>query len=391
MIGKRLKQLRLARGLSLDALVAEMGGLVTKQAVSKYELGKAKPTTVVLNKLARTLGVKAAHLWSEPEISVQFIAYRKGSGLPKKEQTRVEAYVKETLAERIKLQDLTQQTYVFHLPVQKILIKKIKDAENASEGIRDEWNLGHDPIASVTGILEDHFVHVLEIEAGEKFDGISAIAYDDRHKLKAAAVVSRKGIAGERQRLNLAHELGHLVLKVADDIDEEKAAFRFAAAFLAPADAIYREVGSKRSHIETGELLLLKQRFGISIQALLYRLHDLGIITDSCYKKWFIDLSRLNWRKTEPYGLPQEHPQWLRKTALRAFAEGILNKQYAEKLIKEEIRSEEPLSLVERRSFMKMTLEERRKILASQAEKMRDHYNKESDTEALQGGDIVKY
>ena len=43
MISKRLKQLRLARGLSLDALVAQMGGLVTKQALSKYELDKAKP------------------------------------------------------------------------------------------------------------------------------------------------------------------------------------------------------------------------------------------------------------------------------------------------------------------------------------------------------------
>ena len=35
MICQRLKQLRLARGLSLDALAAEMGGIVTKQALSK--------------------------------------------------------------------------------------------------------------------------------------------------------------------------------------------------------------------------------------------------------------------------------------------------------------------------------------------------------------------
>src|SRR4030066_2028564 len=93
IIAKRLKQLRLARGLSLDALAAEMGGIITKQALSKYELGKATPSPVVLNKLAAALGIKAVDLWSEPSFSVKFIAYRKGSGLLKGEQKRVESVV----------------------------------------------------------------------------------------------------------------------------------------------------------------------------------------------------------------------------------------------------------------------------------------------------------
>ena len=44
IIAKRLKQLRLTPGLPLEALSAEMGGIVTKQALSKYELGKATPS-----------------------------------------------------------------------------------------------------------------------------------------------------------------------------------------------------------------------------------------------------------------------------------------------------------------------------------------------------------
>ena len=35
MIGERLTQLRLARNLTLDALSAKMGGIVTKQALVK--------------------------------------------------------------------------------------------------------------------------------------------------------------------------------------------------------------------------------------------------------------------------------------------------------------------------------------------------------------------
>jgi len=166
IIARRLKQLRLARGLSLDALAAEMGGIVTKQALSKYELGKASPSPVVLNKLAAALGVKATHLWSEPSFSVKFIAYRRGSGLLKGEQKRIESLVVQSLEDRIRLQDLAQQINGSSLPVQKLNVGKITDAELAADKMRKTWSLGQAPIANVTDILEDHLVHVLEVEVG---------------------------------------------------------------------------------------------------------------------------------------------------------------------------------------------------------------------------------
>lgn len=391
MFGKRLKQLRLARGLSLDALAAEMGGIITKQALSKYELGKATPSPVVLNKLAAALGIKAAHLWSEPPFSVKFIAYRKGSGLLKGEQSRLESIVIQSLEDRVRLQDLTQQTNGSALPVQALNVRKINDAESAADKMRTKWNLGQAPIANVTDILEDHLVHVLEIKAGEKFDGISAVAVNGAQNVKAAAVVSRAGIAGERQRLNLAHELGHLVLNISRETDEEKAAFRFAAAFLAPADSLLREVGNKRGFIQPEELLILKQRFGMSVQAMLYRLHDLDVITDSYYKKWCIDINRLGWRKKEPCELLPERPQWLRRSVLRAFGEGLLARDEAEKMLGEQIKVKEALTLIEKRSFMKLPMEERRKILSEQADKFEAYYANNPETRGLGGGDIIEY
>lgn len=391
MIGKRLKQLRLARGLSLDALVAEMGGLVTKQALSKYELGKSNPSPKVLTKLAYALGVKAAHLWSEPDIQVHFIAYRKGSGLSRKEQIHVESLVAQALEDRVKLQDITCQHNGSDIPVQQKKISKLIDAELAAEEMRATWKLGLDPIASVVNVLEDHFIHVIEVEAGNKFDGISAVACREGGETKAAAVVSKKGIPGERQRLNLAHELGHLVLKIPSGIDEEKAAFRFAGAFLAPADMVYREVGAKRGFIQPAELFLLKQKLGVSIQALLYRLHDLNIISDSYYRNWCMDINSTGWKKEEPHKLEPEHPQWLRRTVLRAVAEGLLEKEIAERMLEEEIPVEEPLSLIERRAFMKLSLDERRKILENQAEKAAVHYSRDKEWEDFQGGDFIEY
>ena len=54
----------------------------------------------------------------------------------------------------------------------------------------------------------------------------------------AAAIATRRGTSGDRHRLNVAHELGHLTLNPSEDVDEEKAAFRFGAAFLAPRRAV---------------------------------------------------------------------------------------------------------------------------------------------------------
>jgi transcriptional regulator with XRE-family HTH domain len=396
MIGQRLKQLRLVRGLTLEALSAEIGGMVTKQALSKYERDRAKPSARVLNKLAAALGVKAAYLLSEPRTRIEFVAYRKGSGLPKKEQAKVESFVREAFEERLWLQELmlqdpTQEPDGSALPVQRLKVERLEDAEQAARRVRAEWNIGTDPIASMSGLLEDHFVHVIEIEANEKFDGISAVAYGDDMRVVAAAVVSRRSVAGDRQRLNLGHELGHLVLDVSPSVDEEKAAFRFGTALLTPAETLYREIGAKRAYLQLEELMLLKQRFGISIQALLHRLHDLEIITDSHYVQWCKDISRLGWKRVEPLPMPSEQPRWLRRSVLRALSEGLVTVEEASRVLGEQLDMKAPISLVEKRAFAKLPVEERRRILAEQADKMAASYGKDLKWRELQGGDIFEF
>ena len=391
MISARLKQLRLARGLSLEALAAEMGGIVTKQALSKYEQDKAQPSREVLNKLAAALNVNATYLWSEPGVEVGFFGYRKRTRLTKKEQERIKSTVRQALEERVRLQDILQPGNGVDIPVQSLVVKTLNDAERAAEELRERWNLGLDPIASVTTILEAHHVHVIEVKASETFDGISAVVHDDQGQIKAAAVVVRQGISGERQRFSLIHELAHLVLKVRPGCDEEKASSRFASAFLSPANIIYREVGSKRSFLQPQELLLLKQQLGMSVQALLYRLRDLGIITESYYKRWCIDISKLGWRKQEPLEMPPEQPTWLRQGVLRAISEGVITHEEVQRMLGEDIEMEQSLTLIQRRAFMKLPLEERRRILAQQAEKMVAHYEEDTEWRELGGGDVVEY
>lgn len=377
---QRLRQLRLARSLTLDALAASMGGVVTKQALSKYEQGKANPSVRVLAKLASALGVKTAHLWSAPQVAVRFIAYRKGAGLSKRDQEQVEGLVAQALEDRIRLQTLLEKTnsHKCDIPIQSFRVKRLEDSEEAACELRRTWCLGSAPIGSVTGILESHRVHVIEINAREKFDGISALASADETPV-AAAVVCRRPLSGERQRINLIHELGHLVLKVAEDIDEEKAAFRFAKAFLAPADTLRKDIGENRTSVRLAELLLLKKKFGMSLQALIYRLRELEIINQSHYDQWWADIRRLGWKKREPSELAHEQPLWLQESVLRALAEGLIDQKEADQLLGTESEEKPPLSLIEKRAFMKLPLEQRRKLWAEEAERMSSYYERSSD------------
>ena len=391
MLQNRLKQLRLARGLTLEALSEQLDGLVTKQALSKYEKGLSKPSMTVLAKIAESLDVKTAYLFSDQAVTVDLLAYRKHSALLKRDQETIESFVSQALEERIRLQELVQEPIRISLPIKRFKVASLTDAEKAAAELRKLWKLGEAPIANVVGLLEEQFIHVFEIDApSEKFDGISARAHDEEGKLKAAAVVSRRGLPGERQRLNLVHELGHLVLDVSENVDEEKAAFRFAGAFLAPATVLLREVGAKRSSIQLRELLILKKRFGISIQAMLYRLRDLEVINESTYTWSCIQINKLGFKKNEPDPLQPEEHQWLKLNVLRAVSEGFLSKEDAERLIGETMEEEER-QFMDRRAFMKLPLAQRRKILEEQAATLKSHYEKLVEEEEPGGGDFLDY
>ncbi|HEY3267687.1 MAG TPA: XRE family transcriptional regulator [Armatimonadota bacterium] len=388
MVGERLKQLRLARGWSLEALAAEVGGVVSRQAIWKYEHGRANPSAYVLTRLASALGVKSVALWAEPNVRVELVAYRKRSRLTKKEQEQTESFVRQTLEERVALQNVMGQTPDVDLPIRSLHIGSVEEAEAAAEVLRTKWVLGVDPIANVVNVLESHLVHVVEIPTSDHFDGLSAVAYDSEGDAVAAAVVSRDGVSGERQRLNLCHELGHLVLDIAEGVDPEKAAFRFGSAFLAPVGELLRQVGRTRGALTLPELLMLKRQFGMSVQALLYRLRELEVITDQHYKQWCIDINQMGYRKAEPAPVPPEEPQWLRQSVLHALAEGLTTKEEAERLLGGFVEGVPDLSLDGRRNYMQLPAEERRRILEEQAARFVSHYERDTSWRDIQGGDI---
>jgi len=388
MIGERLKQARLGAGLSMDALVAKMDHFLTKQAISKYETGKSVPGSEVLVRLAKTLGVKTSYFMQEPKVNVEFIAYRKHGRLLKAEANRLQVRITDHLENYCWLAALfpapdgkAGRREVVNMP--KLLqAKSVDDAEKIAKELREKWKIGMDPIENLVETLEDHAATVLALDADARFDGNAAWAKvigDNEQKIPV--LVTNAAMPGDRQRFNLAHELGHLVIKQKKTKDDEDIAHRFAAAFLVPDEVAYRELGQSRSRIEFDELLLLKHKYGMSMQAWLRRAKDLGIISFSWYKNTLVSFRKFGWHRNEPgKQVASEKPIRFRQFALRAMAEGIISRERAEELypgiISIDGKEEKMAKAIK---FAALPLDERRKLLEAAAERAAHEY--ETDKE----------
>src|SRR5690606_33620979 len=96
----------------------------------------------------------------------------------------------------------------------------------------------------------------------------------------------------ERKRLTALHELAHLLLNFNTGLSHreiERLCYRFAAAMLLPEQTMRLVLGNYRSHLSVPELIAIKETYGISIQAIMQRAKDLGIVSDFAFlnfRKW---------------------------------------------------------------------------------------------------------
>ncbi len=362
MIAERLKLIRQSQNLSLEDLSSIMGGFVTKQALSKYEKGQDRPSPGVIRKLAAALQVPANSLIESPSFDVTPIAYRKAASVSKKRQEHYESLLVVHLEQAMWLRDLVEPGHCFDMPVMQFEAATLEEAEKAAERLRELWKLGEDPIPNLVDVLEAAGVFVVETNAEVAFGGLSAVARDENGKPCGAAVMVHSDFCLERQRLTLAHELAHVVLLVPPDVDAEPLAFRFGGAFLCPATTLQSDVGRHRSSILLDELRLLRTRYGMSMQALIRRMSDLGIISKHLFKEACIHFSRTGQRQHEEGQTKQgEEPQWMKRTVYRALGEGLLTATQAHAVLGVEVGRDKPETFVD--VLRKMKPSERNKFI----------------------------
>lgn len=332
MFGERLKRARDAAGLSMAKLGNMVG--VSANMIKKYEHNLSTPSSGVVVRLSASLGVRSEFFFRTATVNLSPPKFRKRARTSQKLLKKIEADVVDQAERWFELMNLWP-----HFPLERFAvpeavpaeIRSIDQAEAVADALRAGWELGIGPIPSVIDVLESHGILVLVVDVDGDFDGLQATVQD----LPVVVVSSRW--SGDRQRFTLTHELGHLLLDgdIDSGIDPERLCHRFAGALLLPREAAAERIGPSRRSLEPQELFALKQEYGLSMAAIVYRAADLGIISQATRREIFIEFGRRGWRTREPGDqYPSEQTRLFPQLVYRALAEGHIGESKAAELLR---------------------------------------------------------
>jgi len=210
------------------------------------------------------------------------------------------------------------------------------DPVAAARTLRQHWNLGDAPIPRLVRTMERHGLVVTLVPfAGDATKTIDA--FSTSH-LPRPIVVLTPDRADDiyRHRFTAAHELGHLMLHpdtAPGDPVHEKEADVFAAELLTPHDQIVPQLPHRMDLVE---LERLGQQWGVAVESLVYRCHEVGQISDSTYRRAFQRLNQLRhvglFGRESVQGYPGEMPNMISKAFELAEQHGLSLTQLADQL-----------------------------------------------------------
>lgn len=304
--GERVQQARELQGLTQSALAKLVN--VNQSAIARIERGDLQPSGSLLERLAFHTRMLPPFFRRPPVggFPLGSLRYRARARMSAGERAR--AHRRAAL-----LWEMTEvicQQRPLRLP--PVVLPRLTDEPAAAARIV-RAQFGSPPDAPIR-----HLLHEVELAGALLLvvpdtmphgDGFSAWVGDAPPK---PVIAIANGVTGDRQRFTVGHEVGHLVLhgEQGDPARFEREAWAFAAELLLPERAMRRELVAP---VTLAGLLELKPRWRVSVQALVMRARELGIVTDRQYHYLFQQLSKRGWRTDEPMPIPPEAPQALRE------------------------------------------------------------------------------
>ncbi|MFI6823223.1 XRE family transcriptional regulator [Micromonospora sp. NPDC050187] len=296
------------RRMRKNELARQIG--VTAAAVSQYELGQARPSPAVLARLALALAMPVEFFASGFAVPATpgHAHFRSLRATSQAERDQAEAFgevawrVVEVIGRHLRLPALRLP----HLDLPELV--QAEDIRAAALAAREAFDLGTGPVPHMVRLLEAYGVIVLDLpDASERVDAFSRW-YGQRPFVFLNPAKNDKA----RSRMDAAHELGHLLLHHDAEPGSqilEREATTFASDFLAPSTVLAAELPAR---LDFDRLNELKRRWGISLKALVYRGHELGVYRDHTYRRGMSLLAQ--WGLPEPGDLgPREQPSLLGK------------------------------------------------------------------------------
>lgn len=267
MFGQRLRLARKKAGLSMNELAGQASPKISAQAISKYESNKMMPSSAVLVSLGKALDVSLNFLLGAQVETLCNVEFRKHSKTSAKDRALAEALLIEKVENYFAVEEILE-IEPWHDPFAGLRYERVESyasIEEITQEVRSAWNLGIDPIPSLSALLEQKGIMVVEADLPERFHGLACTVKRTGERPDTDVVVVSSQTNVERRRFSLAHELAHRVIRdVNPDINLEKAMHRFAGAFLIPLEHLIAEAGKKREKITYHEIVWLKKKYGVS-------------------------------------------------------------------------------------------------------------------------------
>lgn len=318
-----LRAVRKMRGMTLERVSILLNGMVTKQALSKYERGLMSPSSVILESLLSVYHIDKSCLHGIVPVKVTTWNFRRMEFFSVKDECKLKSEVVYRLERYLSLEQLLSADVKFKNPLLRRKFIAYEDMEEAATTVRRKWQVGNDVIPSVCRMLEHAGVKVLEMELDDKIDGLCGWA----NNTIPFIILNINNKTVERKRFTAIHELAHILFPETDRLSEnvrERLCHRFASAMLLPQETVELYIGKVRDSLTIQELSLLKTNYGISVAALVHRLKDLSIISDKYYNHIFNDKIRHNIMENGWGGYPlSDEPVHFRTLVNRAIAENL--------------------------------------------------------------------
>lgn len=318
---QRLTLARQKRKLTKTTL-ANIAGVVTR-SISAYESGSTIPTSETIIALSRALKFPVEFFFASPieRPEVDAVSFRSLSSMTASQ--RDSALAAGALA--VGLASWIEHRFV--LPECKLSDHRGYLPEAAAASIRSLLGLGQKPIKNTIHLLEANGVRVFSLAEDCKEVDAFSFWHDSTPFIFLNTFKS-----GEHSRFDAMHELGHLVMHRHGGPEgraAEHEADAFASAMLMPRDDVLANAPRLAS---LPVLIQLKKRWTVSLSALNYRLHALGLTTDWQNRTLCIQISENGFRKREPEPCLRETSQMLQKVFAALKSEGISRHDIANEL-----------------------------------------------------------
>jgi len=295
--GAQLRKARELLQLALEEVASELN--VSRQDIFNWEEGQPQPGLKQLEKLAELYGRGIDYFLKETPPPPQKIAFRGRPGqslkdLPKQAKT-VLARFDELCRTALEVESLLNRK-------RKVTLPRFDDSvppKVAAESLRRKFGADDKPLPNLRERLENEGVRIFELVVPD--DAFSGFSF--WHSEYGPCILLNASELEGRRNFTLAHELAHLLyghesalcyipLKLSDVREDiEFKTTQFAVELLLPETGVRedfqrRELSTTPSETELGQMAA---KWGVSIQALGYRLENLGLIakeyTDTLFER----------------------------------------------------------------------------------------------------------